>query len=474
MALATVSGNENYTMCIQDIAIGDQGIFDKISQVKCTVIAADASARDLQPTNLFKIEGKWKADLGIKLSPNVTLKMQIYRLFLPVFSRHPNSAVTQLQGTDIHRWLHALPTSKKEGRHDMPWTLDLGPGRKKLNILIGLDVVINPPIRTPSSLLSEKHENELLDKLGNRNQPPGLLLADHTLQKGTRRKQLLHISEWIKGRAETQSNVLLLVGALGTGKTCIVSKVWTELKKDKTRSSALLCLTDDRAKNLDRVSNNLALVIADAYPAFRTSLCRILDSSFTSTHSGIPEVLEKILTAFASIPLEEQIPLVVIVDATANFYDPHFPKIVESWAELPSCFKLLVTARPHEGSSQAVAEKKAEYLELHSGAGRSDEDDSDIAIFLEDKLSQLAPKKYASVAEPWPGKHIISKLVQDSAGLFSWAYAIVSSIGATHDQDRDEQLAKVVLDSTSAKYCDESFGDILDSISLSGSRMFIG
>ncbi|KAI0313903.1 hypothetical protein OF83DRAFT_491971 [Amylostereum chailletii] len=268
--------------------------------------------------------------------------------------------------------------------------------------------------------------------------------------------------------SEPQSNVFLLLGGPGTGKTSIARRVFRGLKKTKSTAVAIF-LTDEYGNNSERVWPAVALALAQIHPAFRSCLCRSLHGwdAFNADKRGdtlldIPAVFKKSIVEPVQGAAKQAIhttdSLVVIIDGLDRCYGPWegWQKLVESctsWtSSLPPNVKLMVTSRPHDAILKAFSESTAERMELHSGGMCSTEDSADVRMFLEQRLAQIAPEKSRIEGKRWPSPHVLSRLERDSAGVFSWANAVVDAMETIADQDRDEKLNKFVAGGTSFRF----------------------
>lgn len=349
---------------------------------------------------------------------------------------------------------------------------------------------INGEFNVFSSFVVER-EDELLRMLHVETTPStNSDLWEDTLLVGTRSSQLSRILAWIE--SDTQSNIFLLVGGPGTGKTCISHNIWTKLKED-SRSSISLFLADDYAKRPECLWPKIALAVADIIPAFRVSLCHVLDkwekesAERSTVHlMDIGATFQKVIAEpIASIASEglRSTP-VIIIDGLDRCYgedSARWKAIVDScgvWSQsLPQRFKLLVTTRPYALINDTFSAGPVDgvecRLDLHSGKKCSPDDNKDIQMFLKHKLSKFAPEPKdntdaSTIPVVWPPRQVVAKLVKDSEGLFSWANGVVKKFSSASAWDRDSKLASIMESGTSADYLDNFYKHILDSLSTSG------
>ncbi|KAI0310276.1 WD40-repeat-containing domain protein [Amylostereum chailletii] len=431
---------------------------------------------------------QWTTNLkDIIFIHDATLTLQPYYTFFGVKKKLD---AIRLQGAVVYRWIHDKPESEKPGRHDFRV-----PGHD--NIVIGLHVepLSSPedsapmPCHSSGRPLPVEHEDVLLKMLrAKTNSSAEPDLWEDSLLIGTRSSQLSQILAWTE--SDSQSNIFLVVGGPGTGKTCIARNLWKKLKEGN-RSSISLFVADDYAKRPECLWPDIALAVADIIPAFRVSLCHALDKWEKESEDRDAIDLKDIGTTFrkviaepiASIANEGRNTTVVVIDGLDRCYDRDnagWKAIVEScvaWSQsLPRRFKFLVTTRPYDlidTISPAPSVGAEQRLELHSGKQCSPAENDDIRRFLEYKLSKLAPEpqdnpEAATGPVVWPPRQAIARLVKDCEGLFSWASGIVNTVASTSVQNRDSQLASMVASGSSARYLDDFYKHILRSIFPSG------
>lgn len=239
---------------------------------------------------------------------------------------------------------------------------------------------------------------------------------------GTRENIIEEISQWINSSNEdVVYRVFFLTGVAGSGKSAIAHTIAQRFDRLRRLGSSYC---NDRADQANRHPRNLlstiALDVADLDCRWKMSLCNVVKGNRSlRTTLAATEQFEQFLLEPANA-LTTIGPIVIVIDALDESGDEMSRRALldilsRRTSELPSNFRVLITARPEQDLLNAFngyGHVLCKYMD--SIDERSNE--ADIALFIEGQLSGINDLEFE-----WPNKHWSHMLMKSSDGLFQWA-----------------------------------------------------
>ena len=233
---------------------------------------------------------------------------------------------------------------------------------------------------------------------------------------GTCIEILEEISHWVNSGSSDVSRIFFLSGVAGSGKSAIAHTIAKQFD-DIGHLGSSFCF--DRSHLADRNPSNLFSTVtqdlADLDAAWKLSLWNVIKGKKALCKTCSPkEQFEKFVVEPCGT-LKSVGPIVIVIDALDECGGPASRKgllsiLAKRVVELPSNFRILVTARPEKDIQDALGENKyvtCKYMHsIDPGSANAD-----ISIFLHKQLASVVGA----------GK-FIEPLVQKSEGLFQWAF----------------------------------------------------
>ncbi|KAA1477639.1 WD40 repeat-like protein [Dentipellis sp. KUC8613] len=287
--------------------------------------------------------------------------------------------------------------------------------------------------------------------------PPKSVAEEFRCLPRTRQSVFAEIYSWLD--SDSGSNIFLLTGCFGTGKTAIASTLLTELEHQQRMAASFL---------FDRYHHDPAQL----WPTIASSLASfhpVLSAEIAEAVRREPSVVESIESSFENLikaplvthagRLSGRWPVIVLdgVDCIQTFFQEQneystgyraFLLTLLRWQELPSWAKLFITARPTQGSNKFFEAGNVKRIDLPSGSGAiGTETDGDIGLYVTYRLAKVKKQFKSSLpSSPWPSTDQIAKIKAHAAGMFMWAKAAMDFVAESPDPDRS--LASVVASGT--------------------------
>ena len=230
------------------------------------------------------------------------------------------------------------------------------------------------------------------------------------------------IIQWVnRPNGDDVPRVFLLSGVAGSGKSAVAHSI-ANLFYGQQRLGSSYCF--DRADQANRRPDNLlstiALDIANIDQHWKTSLDNIVkeDRSLRTTNSVTQQFEQFILEPAKALTTVG--PILVVIDALDESAEGQsrtnlLDTLAKGISDLPSNFRILVTARPEPDIVSAFKNNRhtfCKYMDTIDEASNK----ADITLFVEKQLSDLS-----SLEKEWPNKLWCQMLVERSEGHFQWA-----------------------------------------------------
>ena len=239
---------------------------------------------------------------------------------------------------------------------------------------------------------------------------------------GTRDTIIKDIIQWVnKPNGDDVPRIFLLSGVAGSGKSAIAHTI-AHLFDEQKRLGSSYCFAhaDQANRRPDNLLSTIALDIADIDQHWKMSLDIIVkgNRSLRTTGSAIEQFKKFILEPAKALTTVG--PILVVIDALDESAKGQSRKylldtLAKGISDLPSNFRILMTARPEPDIVNAFANNRhtlCRYMDTIDEASTK----ADITLFVETHLSDVS-----SLEEKWPNKRWCRMLVESSGGLFQWA-----------------------------------------------------
>ena len=239
---------------------------------------------------------------------------------------------------------------------------------------------------------------------------------------GTRDVIINEIIRWVNSpNGDDVPRIFFLSGVAGSGKSAIAHTIANLFHGQKRLGSSYCFARADQAnRRPDNLLSTIASNIADVDEHWRTSLDNIVkgERSLRTTVSITEQFKNFILEP--AIALTTVGPILIVIDALDESAEGQsrtnlLDTLAKGISDLPSNFRILVTARPEPDIVTALKNNRhilCKYMDTIDEASNK----ADITLFVETHLSNVS-----SLEEKWPNKRWCQMLVDSSEGLFQWA-----------------------------------------------------
>ncbi|KIM75554.1 hypothetical protein PILCRDRAFT_669545 [Piloderma croceum F 1598] len=238
----------------------------------------------------------------------------------------------------------------------------------------------------------------------------------------TREMIIEEIIQWVNSpNGDDVARIFFLSGVAGSGKSAIahtIAKLF-DLQK-RLGSSYCFDIADQVNRRPNNVLSTIALDIADLDHHWKASLSNIVkgNRSLRTTLSVTEQFKNFILDPAKALTTVG--PILLVIDGLDESGDAPSRKallaiLAKSVSELPSNFRVLITARPERDIVYAFNDNRhilCKYMDAIDEASN----EADINLFIETQLSDIR-----SLDLKWPNKLWCRLLTQSSGGLFQWA-----------------------------------------------------
>jgi hypothetical protein len=283
---------------------------------------------------------------------------------------------------------------------------------------------------------------------------------------GTRNEVIEEITEWVNSDVNDVPRVFLLSGPAGFGKSAIANSL-AQLFDGIGRLGSSYCF--DSANQTERrpetLFSTIARDLADWNSEWRSSLCQVINEKPAVRNTRVPyEQFEKFILRPATC-LTSVGPLLIVIDALDESGDRESRQAVlailaNKAADLPSNFRILVTARPEQDILDAL-NNKPHVITKQLDAVDATSTSHDISLFVQTILGDIP-----GLERKWPNGDWCRLLVERSEGVFIWASTACRFIrgDGTRGLDPVEQMDILLSESrsTHVSHLDQLYSEILN------------
>ncbi|KAG8930539.1 hypothetical protein FRC00_001066 [Tulasnella sp. 408] len=277
----------------------------------------------------------------------------------------------------------------------------------------------------------------------------------HGCLKGTRKKVLEEMYNWINSKGPNSAPILWLCGLAGIGKSTIAHTIAEETDADG-RLGASFFFSRDQAGRRD--PQLVYPTIASQLARMDLELKKLIVAAVERDHEVGTLVMKKQFEKLISEPLASwrgaKGTIVIVMDALDEcFPDSGAEEILIRWAtelpKIPVPLKVLITSRP-----EFHIRKKFQSLTLRSLSQPFILHDieksvvkEDIEMFLRHRLNEIAEDN--GIQTPWPSEAALGALVDKAGILFIFASTAAKFIQHGKRKDPEARLELVLKDSDS-------------------------
>ncbi|PAV17364.1 WD40 domain containing protein [Pyrrhoderma noxium] len=245
--------------------------------------------------------------------------------------------------------------------------------------------------------------------------------------ENTRVRTLQYIHEWVSGTED--SNILLLTGGAGTGKSTIA----TTIAETRRRSGHPVCHLfflrgkSDPSTVIRTISYNLAVSYPPIARFIDEQVKRSGELSSATLKSEFNILLHKPLSSITS---EISHPILIVLDAIDECGTPQSRQFLMSILRdgipsLHSAIRFIMTGRPEEDIIPFASLPNVRHITLDH---QSEESMHDVPAYIEYELGMLRSSNMLKVPSDWPRGERLQTLSESANGLFIWASTAVKFI----------------------------------------------
>lgn len=281
----------------------------------------------------------------------------------------------------------------------------------------------------PDSLAEKFNLDHLLDTL-----PTTTLAAFNSLDNqhgstclpNTRVELLREIREWVDGSDERC--IYWLNGIAGTGKSTIARTIArTYYDQGNLGGTFFFSKGGGDAAHADKLFTTLASQLANHITSARRHVCEaIMKNKGISQHSFRDQWEQLIINPLSKLDSDSYPSVIVLVlDALDECDNERDIRIILRLLAMTRALRgnrlrIFITSRPEipiRCGFQQIPESERQGFALHDIAPTLV--DRDLTLFFEDNLTNIREERGFPI--DWPGRRVISRLVEISCGLFIWA-----------------------------------------------------
>ena len=247
--------------------------------------------------------------------------------------------------------------------------------------------------------------------------------------ENTRRETLQRIYRWVDARG--YPNVLLLIGAAGTGKSNIATTVAGEYQR-RGQLGCHMFFLQGRSHPGD-VLQTIAYSLAVYNQSIAESLAEKLKNGGDIGPSSLKTKFEILLRdPLSAVATKTSSPILIVLDALDECGAPETRRSLmnvlrDGLPDLPSNFRFVITSRPEKDilTFTSLPSLKVQALNLDHRMG---ENRRDVFTYIKHELEVLRSLGSLDVPQGWPWDESIQSLANIADGLFIWASTAINLI----------------------------------------------
>jgi Cdc6-like AAA superfamily ATPase len=269
-------------------------------------------------------------------------------------------------------------------------------------------------------------------------------LLDLGCLPGTRTEVLSGIIAWLDDQSESNSNVLWLCGAPGTGKTTVSWSLIAELRRQQRCAGIFLFRQEEDSPS--ELWRTLAYEIARFHPAIESE---IYDAATRTNNkldlNNVKITFEKLIKdplEATEIALSDHSPVLLIGALEKCSQDESRKMLLRTlsqWPSLPRHCKLIITSQPQSDILDVLEGESIKRMDLSMEDGDNSATTKDIRTYIKHRFAEIR-----GIDDGWPDLRAISKMVEHANGFFKWAAVAMDDISSTSAEEREKRLLAII------------------------------
>ena len=280
--------------------------------------------------------------------------------------------------------------------------------------------------------------------------------------ENTRRETLQSIYRWADARG--YPNVLLLIGAAGTGKSTIATTV-AGMYQRKGRLGCHISFLQGRSHPGDALQT-----IAYFLAVYNQSIAKYLVEKLRNGGDIGPSSLKTKFEILLRDPLsvistKVRDPVLIVLDAFDECSTPELRQSLlnvlrDRLSTLPTNFRILITSRPDEDIVSLIHSPSFLTITLDQ---HSDESEADVSTYIKLEFNRMRSSGKLNVPDDHEWDDDLRRLTKRADGLFIWASTVVRFVREV-EQFRYRCFQSLVSNASSLKL-DELYMTVLSHVS---------
>ena len=258
---------------------------------------------------------------------------------------------------------------------------------------------------------------------------PSIPIGDHRPEclENTRKRTLEDIYDW--ATAKGRPNVLLLIGAAGTGKSTIATTVAGVYQK-KGQLGCHIFFVRERSRP-GNVLQTIAYLLAEYSQIIAKSLSEQLKKSGNLDSSTLKVKFDILLQQpLSAVATEIGHPVLIVIDALDECGTPELRHsllhvLLECLPTLPANFRVFITSRPEEDINPLITSPNFQTMRLNQ---HSDESKDNVSTYIKSQFDKMKLTKKLRVPDDCDWDNSIQRLAESADGLFIWASTAIKFV----------------------------------------------
>ena len=244
------------------------------------------------------------------------------------------------------------------------------------------------------------------------------------MPRDTRRKTLRSIYRWVNTRG--YPNVLLLIGAAGTGKSTIATTVVGKYQKRGQLGCHLFFLRG--RSHPGNVLQSIAYSLAVYNKSIADYLVKKLRKSGDIGPSNLKTKFDILLRdPLSAVAIEVHHPVLIVLDALDECGTPELRRSLldvlrDRLSSLPANFRILITSRPEEDIVPLISDPSSLTMTIDQ---HSHESKVNVYAYIKFQFNQMRSLGKLNVPDDCEWDDSLRTLAESADGLFIWASTAV-------------------------------------------------
>jgi hypothetical protein len=257
--------------------------------------------------------------------------------------------------------------------------------------------------------------------------------------KGTRQDIFSKIDKWLNDF--DAPNILWIKGHPGAGKSAIASSLVDRLVQLRRLGSSFFFQRDNAATiTPNALWRMVSFDLSRQYPSVKRNVVDKLRAdeirpTTSNTENLFQHYISDPLLASGDIPVG-RLPVIVVdaldecggLEGQTSAQRKTLMKTIDSWSNLPTNFKLVVTSRGEMDIERTFRTTNHVPIVISAGDAVDIHSSNDIQTYFKQEFQRITSDYPDSLNNGWPGELTIDTLTKKAAGLFIWAKTVIRFI----------------------------------------------